>query len=70
MNPNIDGYRGMVHISGENANLKFYNNLLYGSIDQEAYPMRCLFISSSTDTQVTRQDNNLYFQEDEGQYIT
>lgn len=69
MNPNITGYRALIHITGDNANLKFNNNIIYGSIDSDNYPMRCLFIENPGPTTVTSLDNNLYFQEDDGQYI-
>jgi hypothetical protein len=69
MNPNIDGYRSLVHIAGDNANLTFINNIIYGTIDRDNFGMRCLYISDSTTTQASRLDHNLYFQADEGQYI-
>jgi hypothetical protein len=67
MNPNIDGYRSLVHITGETANLTFINNILYGTVDSDSYPMRCLYIADAAT--VSRLDHNLYFQKDEGQYI-
>lgn len=67
-NPNIDGYRPMVSISGDNANLRFNNNIVHGTVSADAFVSRCVYIGSG-DTQVTSMDNNLYFQDDDRQVI-
>jgi hypothetical protein len=47
--------------------LTFINNILYGTVEQDYYGMRCLYIADAST--VSRLGNNLYFQEDAGQYI-
>jgi hypothetical protein len=67
-NPNIDGYRPMVSISGDNANLRFNNNIVHGTVSADAFASRCVYIGSGN-TEVTGMENNLYFQDDERQVI-
>lgn len=67
-NPNIDGYRPMVSISGDNANLRFNNNIVHGTASADAFVSRCVYIGSGN-TEVAGMDNNLYFQEDDRQII-
>lgn len=67
-NPNIGSYRPMVSIGGDNANFKFYNNIVHGTVDSNAFLSRCVYIGSGV-TEVTQMDHNLYFQDDPDQVL-
>ncbi len=69
MNPNINSYRPMVSIGGDNANFRFDNNIVHGTISSDAFLSRCVYIDSGGDTELTSMNNNLYFQDDPGQVI-
>lgn len=67
MNPNIDNYRAIVHIAGDNENFLFNNNIIHGTVSADLFPARCFLISG--DTTVVSIDNNLYFQDDDRQAL-
>lgn len=68
-NPNIGSYRPMVSIGGDNANLRFDNNIVHGRVSGDDFLSRCVYISSSGNTEVASMNNNLYFQDDTDQVI-
>ncbi len=72
MNPNIGSYRPMVSISGDYANLRFNNNIIHGTVSDNApdgFMVRCVYMGSGAIV-VTSMDNNIYYQEDDSQPIS
>lgn len=69
MNPHIGSYRPMVSMSGDFANLKFYNNIIHGTVSDDppdGFMLRCVYMGSG-DFDVSGMDHNLYYQEDDTQ---
>ncbi|MBN2802512.1 MAG: hypothetical protein JXR91_05425 [Deltaproteobacteria bacterium] len=62
-------YRALVNVSGGIENLSFDNNLLYGDVTSDQYYLQLVTFSGGSESGVTSMNNNLYYQEDEGQIL-
>lgn len=62
------GYRGMVHVTGGVQNLRIENNIFHGTVDSQFLVLQCVVFSDGSENGTT-MNRNLYFQEDDSQYI-